>query len=31
MEALQSLTPAEGLKFVDRFFEKHAGRYTCRI
>jgi hypothetical protein len=31
MEALQSMTPAEGLKFVARYFEKDAGRYICRI
>jgi len=31
MEALQSLAPTEGLKFVARYFERDAGRYICRL
>jgi len=31
MEALQTMTPEEGMKFIDDFFKKYAGKYFLSV
>jgi hypothetical protein len=31
MEPLQGMKPAEALRFINGYFKKYAGRYTCKL